>query len=70
MTGGWQALADQLGAQLRMLVNGSARFSFPNAAEEVNAAMKADGVGFGLSLGKEWYASDWRIWGAKPELYD
>ena len=53
-----------IGGQLRLLVNGSARFSVPNAAEgEINSAMKADGVGFGLSLGKEWYTSDWKIWG-------
>ena len=53
-----------IGAQARLLLKGSARFSFPGAVGgEVNSAMKADGVGFGLSLGKEWYTSDWKIWG-------
>ena len=52
-----------IGLQARLLLNGSARFSFPDAAEEVNSAMQADGIGFGLSLGKEWYTSDWKIWG-------
>ena len=53
-----------IGAQARLLLKGSARFSFPTAAGgEVNSAIKAEGVGFGLSLGKEWYTSDWKIWG-------
>ena len=53
-----------IGAQLRLLLNGSAHFSLLNAAGgEVNSAIKAEGVGFGLSLGKEWYTLDWKIWG-------
>ena len=54
----------QIGLQARLLLNGSARFSFPNATGgEVNSAMEADGLGFGLSLAKEWYTSDWKILG-------
>ena len=53
-----------IGLQARLLLNGSARFSFPKATGgEVNSAMEADGIGFGLSLGKEWYTSDWKILG-------
>ena len=56
-----------LGLQARLLLSGSARFSFSGyggaAGGEVNTAMKAEGLGFGLSLGKEWYSSDWKIWG-------
>ena len=47
----------------RFLLSGSARFRHPSLSDEENAAIDADGLGFALRIGKEWYSSDWKVWG-------
>ena len=51
------------GVQLRLPLDASVSFTSSHIDGEVKTPLEADGLGLGLSLGKEWYTSDWKIWG-------
>ena len=49
--------------QVRLILNGSASFQSEHVTEEINVPIEGEGLGFGISIGKEWYTDTRMIWG-------
>ena len=52
-----------ISSQIRTAQSGSASFSSKFAEQEANVSIEGEGLGYGISLGKEWYTDTWKIWG-------